>query len=144
MSPYEWTGQPGGPYLLITDHSSALKGGWIAIGNRFDASKYFVPKQPLRGGRALLVLPVFGPDGGSAVLTVNGERQAVQIRNRMILAEVPVRMEDGKVKLDLSLGDPAGEWTCAMDSRRNYGRTVLNGRPVPCELVAFLILPAEK
>jgi len=143
-SPYVWTGQPGGPYLLITDHSPVLKGGWIAAGNNFKASKYFVPKRPPRGGRALLVLPVFGPDGGSAVLTVNGERQVVQIRNRMILAEVPVRMEDGKIRVDLSLAGPSGEWTCAMDNRRNYGRTVLDGKQVPCELVAFLILPVEK
>ena len=144
-SPYEWPGQPGGPYMLLADHSSVLKGGWIAVGNRFEARKDFCPKQPPRGSRALLVLPVFGPDGGRAVLTVNGETQAVRTQNQMIRAEVPIRIEDGKVLLEISLGDPEGGWTCAMDGRRNYGRTRLDHKPVPYELAAFLICPvAEK
>ena len=139
-SPYDWPNQPGGPYLLITDHSSVLKGGWSGIGNNFSTVKVFVPKQTPRGSRALVVLPVFGEDG-RAVLTVNGERQAVQIRNRLICAEVPIRIENGRILLDITLAEAQGEWTCAMDARRDYDRTTLNGKPVPFELVSFLILP---
>ena len=143
-SPYGWPGQPGGPYLLITDHSSVLRSGWFGVGNCFDAVKYFCPKRAPRGTRALLALPVFGPDGAGAVLTVNGERRPVRIRNRMLLAEVPVQIENGRIRLDISLSGPEGEWTCAADSRRSYGRTLLNGKPVPGELVAFLILPVKE
>ena len=139
-SPYDWSDQPGGPYLLITDHSSVLKSGWSGIGNNFSAVKVFVPRRQPRGTRALLVLPVFGEDG-RAVLTVNGERQPVQVRSRLICAEVPVRIENGKIFLDIALSEAQGEWTCAMDARRDYGRTSLNGKPVPFELVSFLILP---
>ncbi|MBE6372306.1 MAG: hypothetical protein E7055_09575 [Lentisphaerae bacterium] len=141
-SPYDWPDQPDGPYLLITDHSSALKGGWGGIGSNFTVIKTFLPKRPPRGGRALLVLPVFGPEG-SAVLTVNGERQSVRVRKNLICAEVPVRYENGKIQLDITLSEAVGDWTCAMDSRRDYGRTLFNGKPAPCELAAFLILPVS-
>ena len=141
-SPYEWPLQPGGPYLMITDHSSVLKGGWSGIGNNFSAVKTFIPRQAPRGGRALLVLPVFGSEGG-AMLTVNGERQAVRIRKNLICADIPIRWENGKIRLEITLSEAIGEWTCAMDSRRDYSRTVFNGKPAPCELVAFLILPVS-
>lgn len=141
-SPYDWPDQPGGPYLLITDHASVLKGGWGGTGNNFTAVKTLIPKRPPRGSRALLVLPVFGPEG-SAALTVNGERQIVRIRKNLICAEVPVHYENGKIQLNISLSEAVGEWTCAMDARRDYGRTLFNGKPAPCELVAFLILPVN-
>lgn len=140
--PYEWPGQPGGPYLLITDHASSLKGGWNGIGNNFSAVKTFLSKQTPRGGRALLVLPVFG-ESGSAALTVNGERQMVRTGKNQICAEVPFRLENGRILLDITLSEAQGEWTCAMDLRRDYGRTFLNGKPVPGELAAFLILPVS-
>ena len=139
-SPYDWPDQPGGPYLLITDHSSALKGGWGGIGNNFTVVKTFIPRQEPRGNRALLVMPAFGEEG-SAALTVNGERQQVRVRKNLICAEVPVRYENGRIRLDITLSEATGEWTCAMDSRRDYSRTLFNGKPVPCELTAFLILP---
>ena len=144
VSPYEWNSpsRPAGPYLLLTDHSSALKGGWFAIGNSFAVTKIFCPKQLPRGDRALLVLPVFG-NAGSVLLNVNGEQKRVEIRNRMICAEVPLRVENGKILLNIALSDPSGEWTCAMDARREYGRTLLNQRNVPYELAAFLILPIQ-
>ena len=51
------------------------------------------------------------------------------------------RIENGKIILDITLSEAQGEWTCAMDARRDYSRTTLNGKPVPFELVSFLILP---
>ncbi|MBQ9336495.1 MAG: glycosyltransferase family 39 protein [Lentisphaeria bacterium] len=145
-SPYEWPAQPGGPYLLIADHASALKGGWLGAGNRFTAVKRFRPKRLPRGDRALLALPTAGGEG-AVTLTVNGERCRAAVRNNLILAEVPVRSRDGFLVLDIALSDPlctSGEWTCALDSRRDYGRTVLDGKPAPYELVSFLILPVER
>ena len=142
-SPYEWPGAPGGPYLLIADHASALKGGWLGADNRFTAVKRFRPKQTPRGDRALLVLPAVGGEG-AVTLTVNGEQRRVTVKDQLICAEVPVRFENGFLTLEITLADPAGEWTCAFDSRRDYGRTVLDGKPVPYELVSYLILPVEK
>ena len=139
-SPYDWPHRPDGPCLLIADHSSVLKGGWTGIGNNFCVTKRFCPKKIPRGNRALLVLPVFG-DEGSAALTVNGERRHIAIRNRMICTEVPIRTENSQIVLDITLSEAQGDWTCAMDMRRDYGRTVLNGRKVPYELAAFLVLP---
>ena len=141
-SPYDWPSQPGGPYLLITDHASVLKGGWGGIGNNFTAVKTLITKRPPRGSRALLVLPVFGTEG-SAALTVNGERQIVRIQKNLICAEVPIHYENGRILLNITLSEAVGEWTCAMDARRDYGRTVFNGKPAPGELVAFLILPVN-
>jgi len=141
-SPYDWPNQPGGPYLLITDHASVLKGGWGGTGNNFTVVKTLVPKRPPRGSRALLVLPVFGPEG-SAALTVNGERQIIKIQKNLICAEVPIHYENGKIQLNITLSEAVGEWTCAMDARRDYGRTLFNGKPVSGELVAFLILPVN-
>ena len=142
-SPYEWQDAPGGPYLLISDHASALKGGWLGAGSRFSAVKRFRPKRTPRGDRALLVLPAVG-NGGAVTLTVNGKRRRVAVKDQMIRAEVPVRIENGLVTLDMTLSDPSGDWTCALDSRRDYGRTVLDGKPAAYELVCYLILPAGK
>ena len=141
-SPYDWPQRPEGPYLLLADHSPVLKGGWAGIGNSFSAVKTFRPKIPPRGKRALLVLPVIGGEG-SVDLTVNGERQRAWLRHHMICAEVPIRRDNGKIVLDLMLSDPSGEWTCAIDSRRDYGRTVQKHRKMPYELVCFLILPVQ-
>ena len=52
-------------------------------------------------------------------------------------------MENGKIILDIMLSEPSGEWTCAIDARRDYGRTVMNHQKVPYELVCFLILPVQ-
>ena len=141
-SPYAWPQQPGGPYLLLADHSSMLKGGWSGIGNSFSITKIFQPKIPSRGKRALLVLPAIGGKG-SVTLAVNGERKRVYLRDGMICAEIPIREEKGKIVLELTLSEPSGEWTCAADSRRDYGRTVQDRQKIPCELVCFLILPVQ-
>jgi len=144
-SPYEWQSQPGGPYRLIADHSSILRGGWLGAGSRFAAVKRFRVKNAPRGNRALLVLPVVGGEG-SVTLTVNGERSRVRVKGHLICAEVPLQMENSEAVLEITLSDPAvefGEWTCALDARRDYGRTVLDGRPAPHELVAFLIVPIQ-
>ena len=142
MPPYEWPDAPAGPYLLAADHASILRGGWLEAGNRFSAVKHFSPAEPPRGNRALLVLPVIGSEG-NALLTVNGESRRIEIRNRMISAEVPIRFENGNIILNIDLSDPQGEWTAALDARRDYGRTFLNGKPTPCELAAFLVLPVK-
>ena len=141
-SPYEWPSQPGGPYRLIADHSSVLRGGWQGAGQNFSAVKRFRVKDAPRGNRVLLVLPVYGEDG-AVTLTVNGEQQRIAVKNRLICAEVPLQMENGEAVLEITLSAPAGEWTCAADSRRDYGRTRLNGEKIPCELVAFLIVPIQ-
>ena len=141
-SPYEWPDQPGGPYRLIADHSSVLRGGWLGAGQNFTAVKRFRLQDTPRGNRALLVLPVFGEDG-AVTLTVNGEQQRIVVKDRQICAEVPCRIENGEAVLEITLSGPAGEWTCAVDARRDYGRTVFDGKPVAHELVAFLIVPIQ-
>lgn len=142
-SPWPWAGAPGGPYLMVCDHSSILRGGWAAIGNRFQVEKLLSPGVKLRGTRALLAIPAPGGDGG-ATLTANGERQRVAVSNGWIIAEIPVREEHGTLRLTLELSRPEGGWTGVVDARRDYGRTKMNGKAVPGEFAAFLVVPVEK
>ena len=71
----------------------------------------------------------------TVILVTHDMETVKRFCNRAIL------IENGKIILDITLSEAQGEWTCAMDTRRDYSRTTLNGKPVPFELVSFLILP---
>ena len=142
--PYKWQNAPGGNYLLVCDHTSALKGGWIGMGDAMTMTKFFRIKKPLRTNRALLSIPVFGY--GSFLLSVNGVEKSCSVNSNgsRILMEVPVQERNGVIRLDMNFSHSTGNWSIAMDSRRNYGRTILNDTPVPYESVMFLLIPVEK
>ncbi|MBO5723965.1 MAG: glycosyltransferase family 39 protein [Lentisphaeria bacterium] len=141
-SPWQWQTAPPQTkkFLMVCDHSSILRGGWSGIGAPFKVQKTFAVPEDLKIlPQALLVLPAPGK-GGIAVLSVNGIYTAVQVQNGMIKVSVPVQNVGGKVKVDLEVTESRGEWSCVLDTRRDYARTVINGKEVPGEFAAFLVL----
>ena len=141
-SPWQWQKAPGHAlkFRMVCDHSSILRGGWTGIGNQFKVRKIFrIPEQIRILDQALLVLPSPGR-GGVAVLSVNGVYTAVPVQNGMIKLQIPVRNEGGEICVDMELTEARGDWSCVLDTRRDYGRTRINGEKVPGELAAFLIL----
>ena len=140
---YPWKNAPEQRHFLqVSDHSSALKGGWIPLENGNELEKIFRIRKPLAAERALLVLAAPGT-GGSAILTVNGSRQLVSVQDNRILAEIPVQEENGCIRVNLKIEESRGNWVLAADLLRNYGRTGINGKTVPFELSAWLVVPVR-
>ncbi|OQA85117.1 MAG: hypothetical protein BWY31_02134 [Lentisphaerae bacterium ADurb.Bin242] len=142
--PYEWKNAPAGKYLLVTDSSSSAKGGWTGTGNSFTLEKTFHLKYPVKATEGLLVFPVFGT-GGSFRMTVN--RKSLRYTspgNTIILIPVPLRVENGTVKVNMEISEPQGDVMFVVDSRRDYGRTMLDGKTIPFEFVCQLLIPLGK
>ena len=141
-SPWQWQTAPARTlkFRMICDHSSILRGGWSGIGSQFKVQKIFrIPEEIRLLDQALLVLPSPGR-GGVAVLSVNGIHTAVPVQNGMLKIQIPVRREGENVCVDLEITDARGDWSCVLDTRRDYGRTRINGKEVPGELAAFLVV----
>lgn len=140
---YPWKNAPEQLHFLqVSDHSSALKGGWIPLESGSGLEKIFRIRKPLAAERALLVLAAPGT-GGSAIVTVNGSRQPAVVQDSRILLEIPVQEENGCIKVNLKMEEPRGNWVLAADTLRNYGRTGVNGKTVPFELSAWLVVPVR-
>lgn len=140
--PYEWKDAPAGKYLLVTDSTPSVKGGWTGTSNDFTVEKTFRLKYPVEADRGLLVFPVFGKDTVVRVCA-NGETVLFSNPDKCIVP-VPLDIRNGEVKIKLEVSRIQGDAMFAMDSRRDYGRTVLDGKKVPFEFVCQLLIPMGK
>ncbi len=140
--PYEWKDAPAGKYLLVTDSTASVKGGWTGTTNDFTVKKTFLLKYPVEAEKGLLVFPVFGKD---AVFRVRANGETILCSNtNPCIVPIPLNIEDGKVEVTLEISRVQGDAMFAMDSRRDYGRTVLDGKKVPFEFVCQLLIPLGK
>lgn len=140
--PYEWKDAPAGKYLLVTDSTPSVKGGWTGTSNDFTVEKTFRLKFPVEAERGLLVFPAFAKD---AVVRVCANGETVLFTNpEKCIVPVPLDIRNGEVRITLEVSRLKGDAMFAMDSRRDYGRTVLDGKKVPFEFVCQLLIPMGK
>ena len=143
--------------LSLMDASSMFQGGWgmMELKEGMVVTKEFLLKKEKAErvkdlSHASLVLPVSG--GGAFSVEVNGKTvrfpelpSKISVLN-LGIANIPVvsdRKENGDILLRFTLRFTGirGEIMIHFDSRRDYGRSFLSGKVVPCELALRLLLP---
>lgn len=91
--------------------------------------------------RLILRLPVGGTNY-SFLLDVNGQRRFIANEKSVELSIPPVE-KDRQIELTLKISHVRGDPQLYFDALRNYGRTQVDGKTVPYELVATLLTDYE-
>ena len=128
--------------LLIQDHTQRIRGGWgtVTLQDGMTIEKTFLlPRggQRARIKRLTLQLPVAGT-GFSFQMELNGSR-TFHVTENLVTIVLPLSGGEDKVRIQLRIRNVQGDPQLCFDTLRDYGRTQLDGKTVPCELVATLI-----
>ena len=142
--------------LSIMDASSMFQGGWgqMEIKEGMEITKVFsLPEGIQEVSAASLVLPVSG-NGGSFTVDVNGKTcTAAPQASRSGITNIPLPLipftlsangQNPQISFTLRFSNVEGMNMIHFDSRRDYGRSFLEGKVVPCELAVRLLLPLKK
>ena len=142
--------------LSIMDASSMFQGGWgqMEIKENMNVTKSFILPENIKEIPSIsLVLPVSG-NGGSFAVQINGKNYSVtpQIHQSGIspipFKDVPVAISEAgqekRLTFQFHFYNVEGINLIHFDSRRDYGRSFLEGKKVPCELSLRLLLPLNK
>ena len=142
--------------LSIMDASSMFQGGWgqMEIKENMNVTKSFILPENIKEIPGIsLVLPVSG-NGGSFAVQINGKNYSVtpQIHQSGIshipFKDVPAAISEAGQEKSLTFQfhfyNVEGINLIHFDSRRDYGRSFLEGEKVPCELSLRLLLPLNK
>ncbi len=138
---------PGNIIILVQDHTQRIRGGWgsMALKDGMTIEKSFVVQLPHtdRGkmSRLILRLPVGGKDY-SFFLDVNGQRRFIA-NETVVGLPIPPTEKNGQIELTLKISHVRGEPQLYFDALRDYGRTRVDGKAVPYELVATLLADYE-
>ena len=133
--------------VLIQDHTQRIRGGWgsMALKDGMTIEKTFAVRfRRSNCGkmvRLILRLPVGGTNY-SFLLDVNGQRRFIANEKSVELSIPPVE-KDRQIELTLKISHVRGDPQLYFDALRNYGRTQVDGKTVPYELVATLLTDYE-
>ncbi|MBR2365212.1 MAG: hypothetical protein IKA79_08415, partial [Lentisphaeria bacterium] len=151
---------PGAAYekwnLSVMDASSMFQGGWgqMEIKEGMQITKEFSLPEKMRDfSAASLILPL-SSNGGNFSVEINGRIYTAAPENtkanmvNIPFSSVPVLLStSGKNKKAIfrfRFYNVEGINLIHFDYRRDYGRSFLEGKSVPCELALRLLLPLEK
>ena len=142
--------------LSIMDASSMFQGGWgqMEIKEGMEITKIFtLPEGTVEVSAVSLVLPVSG-NGGTFSVEVNGKSYAVTPQaGETGIANIPLsfvpyslsfRGKEPQLYFTFRFYNVEGTNMIHFDNRRDYGRSFLEGKTVPCELALRLLLPLKK
>ena len=142
--------------LSVMDASSMFQGGWgqMEIKEGMEVTKIFsLPEGMQEVSAASLVLPV-SSNGGSFAVEVNGKTYTAAHRSELTgvagipLSHVPFAISsNGKnpqISFTFRFYNVEGMNMIHFDYRRDYGRSFLERKVVPCELALRLLLPLKK
>ena len=128
--------------MLIQDHTQRIRGGWgtMALQDGMTIEKTFLlprTEQTARVKSLTLRLPVAGT-AFSFQMELNGSR-TFTVTEHLVAIPLPLPGGEDKVRIQLKIRNVQGDPQLCFDTLRDYGRTQVDGKPVPCELVATLI-----
>ncbi len=128
--------------MLIQDHTQRIRGGWgtMALQDGMTIEKTFLlprTEQTARVKNLTLRLPVAGT-AFSFQMELNGSR-TFTVTEHLVAIPLPLPGGEDKVRIQLKIRNVQGDPQLCFDTLRDYGRTQVDGKPVPCELVATLI-----
>lgn len=143
--------------LSIMDASSMFQGGWgaVPIKEGLEIKKEFSLKEGIKDfSKASLVLSVTG-DQGSFTVEVNGKSYFItpQKVHKTAIAQIPLpdvpftvseEKDTPSIFFTLRFSRVEGNHMVFFDYRRDYSRSFLEGKVVPCELALRLLLPLQK
>ena len=128
--------------ILIQDHVQRIRGGWgtMALQDGMTIEKNFLLPRSGQGARIkrlTLQFPVAGTDF-SFQMEVNG-RQVLTVTESPVTIPIPPPGNAENVQISLRIRNVQGDPQLCFDTLRDYGRTQVDGKTAPCELVATLI-----
>ena len=128
--------------VLIQDHTQRIRDGWglLMLRDGMTIQKTFrLYRDPAYGPMTgmLLRLPVLGA-GFSFQLDINNF-YSVTVNKAFTTIQLFPDNQNDILQLNMRIRNVQGQPMLFFDNLRSYGRTQVNGEPVPCELVATLI-----
>ena len=138
---------------MIFDNGPALYGSWdiLLLHSGETIEKYFILPRSLNELKTVrFEMPLFFKQAGNAKLNINGKEYKVKKdKPGRVLVKYSVDVKSKKGNLDLSdstlnieigVKEVTGDVYCACDRQRDYGRTFIDDKKVPCELVGRIFL----
>jgi len=124
-----------GDKVTVLDNGPMIQGSWLEIPLKPGST---VVKTFVTGGTEAEFVPsLFANGPAKATLRINGKTFTWVSPGPEANFKIPL-LPGGKVEMQLL--DCEGELFCVADYQRDYGRTLLDGAPLPAELVARLYL----